>query len=82
MVFSIISKPYNECEFCFFDNVFVGIIQLLGDNARKNSSQLPVKKIDCFFDRSCGFIAMTEGVCFISWIPAYAGMTKDYWIAW
>jgi len=25
---------------------------------------------------------MTEGVCFISWIPAYAGMTKDYWIAW
>src|ERR1035437_10723365 len=44
MVFSIISKPYNECEFCFFDNVFVGIIQLLGNNARKNSDLLPVKK--------------------------------------
>jgi len=41
-----------------------------------------LKKIDCFFDRSCGFIAMTEGVFFISWIPAYAGMTKDYWITW
>lgn len=41
-----------------------------------------LKKIDCFFARIYGLIAITEGVFFISWIPAYAGMTKDYWIAW
>jgi hypothetical protein len=54
----------------------VRIIQLPENNARKNSSHLPVYKDRLLLRPQMRTYRNDRG----GWIPASAGMTKEYWI--